>query len=192
MLQEHESDEPIIVQGEREKQINKHSGKVGRCDGQRLGGVDNRSHRCRHREVDLYGLDFRVVLNGILAKLTPNTRLLEATERYVVVDEVVAVNPDGSGMQSIGGLKGLGDVFGEDCSSEAVHRVIGEFQQVILVVELGHDDNRAEDLLFDDPHLRFDISEDRRLNEETVASMTLATEVKGSTLLFADGDVVHD
>lgn len=42
------------------------------------------------------GLDLGVVLQGVRAELTANTRLLVATKRSLVGDQVVIVDPDGT------------------------------------------------------------------------------------------------
>lgn len=68
-------------------------------------------------------------------------RTLEPAERYVEVDDVVAVDPDGTGVQRVSGGDRLLDVLCEDSCSETVHGVVRKVDQVILVVELGDDDD---------------------------------------------------
>lgn len=46
----------------------------------------------------MHRLDLGVVLQGVGAELAADTGLLEATERCLVGDQVVAVDPDGTVM----------------------------------------------------------------------------------------------
>ena len=64
------------------------------------------------------GLDLGVVLQGVRAELTAKTGLLEATEGSLVGDHVVAVNPNGTGLDGVGNTDGSVDVLGVDTGSE--------------------------------------------------------------------------
>ena len=64
------------------------------------------------------GLDLGVVLQGVGTELTAQTGLLEATEGSLVGDHVVAVDPDGTGLESVGHTDGSVDVLGVDTGSE--------------------------------------------------------------------------
>lgn len=52
------------------------------------------------------------------------------------------------------------DVLREDGRSKTVDRVVGGFNNLVLVLELCHDDDWTEDLLLDDLHVGGDVSED--------------------------------
>lgn len=68
----------------------------------------------------MHSLDLGVVLEGVGAQFTANTRLLEATEGSLVVDHVVAVDPDGSSPESVGDGDGSVNVLGVDGGSKTV------------------------------------------------------------------------
>ena len=50
---------------------------------------------------DADGLVLDVVLKSVLAELTAETRLLVATEWKLVVESIVGVDPDGTGLEGI-------------------------------------------------------------------------------------------
>lgn len=64
------------------------------------------------------GLDLGVVLQGVRAQLAANTGLLEPTKGSLVGDHVVVVDPDGTGLESVGDTDGRVDVLGVDTGSE--------------------------------------------------------------------------
>jgi hypothetical protein len=66
----------------------------------------------------VHGLDLGVVIQGVRAELTAETGLLEATEGSLVRDHVVAVDPDGTGLESVGHADGSVDVLGVNSGSE--------------------------------------------------------------------------
>jgi hypothetical protein len=102
-------------------------------------------------------LDLGVVGEGVLAALATKTGLLEATEGHLGVELVVAVDPDGAGLELVGDGDGAGDVLGEDGGGEAVEAVVGLAEDVGFVGELGDDDDGAEDLLLHDPCIRLNV-----------------------------------
>lgn len=59
-------------------------------------------------------LDSGVVVQGVLAELATDSGLLVASEGNLGVELVVAVHPDGSGVELVGGGDGTADVPGED------------------------------------------------------------------------------
>lgn len=104
-------------------------------------------------------LDVGVVRQGVLAELSADTGLAEATEGHVVVELVVAVDPDGTGVESVGDVESALRVLGEDGGGKAVDGVVGNSDDVVLVLELGDDDDWAEDLFLDDLGVRADVGE---------------------------------
>lgn len=64
------------------------------------------------------GLNLGVVLQGVRSQLAADTGLLEATERSLVGDQVVVVDPDGTGTESVGHTDGGVDVLGVNTSSK--------------------------------------------------------------------------
>src|SRR5215469_1393289 len=78
-------------------------------------------------------LDLGVVLQDFVSHLAAPARLLVATERERRVEDVVAVDPDGSGAQLRGDRVGLADVAGPDPRGKSVVRVVGHPDQVVEV-----------------------------------------------------------
>lgn len=66
----------------------------------------------------MHRLDLGVVLQGVGAQLTAKTGGLETTEGSLVRDQVVAVDPDGTGLQGVGDTDGGVDVLGVDGSGK--------------------------------------------------------------------------
>lgn len=64
------------------------------------------------------GLDLGVVLQGVRSQLAADTGLLETTKRSLVGNHVVVVDPDGTGLESVGHTDGSVDVLGVDTGSE--------------------------------------------------------------------------
>ena len=85
-------------------------------------------------------LDIGVVGKSVLSEFSADTRLLEASERYVGVELVVAVDPDGTGLQLVGDAEGMRDIAREDSGGETVDRVVGDLDQVSLVLPACDDD----------------------------------------------------
>src|SRR6202046_3680161 len=148
--------------------------------------------RVGHEQV----LRLLVVVEHHLVVLAADTGLLVATERSVRRVGVVAVRPDPPGLDVAAGPVGGVGVTGPDTGAEAVQRVVGGLDGVVVVVELGHRDHRAEDLLLEDPHLVVAL-EDRRLDVEAARQLAielglLATGEDLRALLLGDVDVGQD
>ena len=131
-----------------------------------------------------------------LVVLAPDAGLLVAAERGVRRVLVVAVRPDPAGLDLATGPVGLRTVARPDAGAEPVEGVVGDLERVVLVVEAGHRDDRAEDLLLEDPH-RVVALEDRRL--DVVAAGQVAAELGPraagehlGALLAADVEVGQD
>lgn len=65
-----------------------------------IGKTTDRLRRLREEsvaQVDAHHLDLGVVVESVRAQLAAQTGLLVATERALVVEEVVVVDPDGTG-----------------------------------------------------------------------------------------------
>src|SRR6185312_12710754 len=130
----------------------------------------------RHR------LDFGVGLEGLVAHLTAPAGLLVPAERQGRVEDVVAVDPDGPGAELLRQGVGLGDVPGPDPGPEAVAGVVRLGGDLVQAAErLGHDD-RAEDLLADDLHVRAGVGDDGGLDEVTLIAEAPAAGDRGGAL----------
>ena len=104
----------------------------------------------------------------------------------------VAVDPDSTGLESVGDSDGGVDVGGVDSSGKAVRGVVGKANDLLLILELGDGADGAEDLLLHDLHVGLDISEDGGLDEVTLVAVALTTSDNGGTLLLTGVDVAHD
>ena len=116
-------------------------------------------------------------MKSILAKFPTDTTLLEATERYVRMKLVGAVDPCSSGFQLVRSLDGPVDVLREYSGGQSVHGVVGLLDNVCLISELDDDADGTEDLLLYDPHVGSGVGEDSRGDEVTLRSVTLASSV---------------
>lgn len=146
-------------------------------------------------------LDVGVVGKSVLAKLSSDTALLKASKRYlssklatiqnngksmyIVVELVIAINPYGASLQLVGNVECSADVSGEDCSGQTVDGVVCDSQEILLVGELGDDDDRAEDLLLDDLGVGVDVFEDcgSRKNSDKFSSGTELDSLDKVTLV---------
>ena len=88
----------------------------------------------------------------------------------------------------------LGHVAGPQPGRQPVRRVVGDAQGLRLVVELGHGQDRPEDLLARDPPAVVDPVEDGRLDVEPAGLLAhaLAAADDARALLRAEPDVAED
>lgn len=105
------------------------------------------------------------------------------------MEHVVAVNPDGSGLESVGHLESSVEVASVDSSCKTVGSAVADTDCIFLGLELGDRADGSEDLLLHDLHLLVDVGEDRRLNEVTLITLTLATDLDLGSLLLTILDV---
>ncbi len=77
--------------------------------------------------------------------------LVAAGRQDVVARAAVAVDPDGSGLESSRQPQGARKVAGEEAGGKPVGRVIGERERFLLVGEGLHGEHRAEDFLGHSP-----------------------------------------
>ena len=143
-------------------------------------------------QLDGNGLVLCVVCEGCLAEFSSNTAFLVPTERKLVMKHVITVHPDSSGLQSVGNADGSVEVLGVDGGSETVSGIVGKVNDLRLVLELGNSADRAEDLLLHDLHVGADVGEDSGLDEVTLVTQALTTDLDGSTLVLTGLDVAHD
>src|SRR5664279_5449221 len=78
---------------------------------------------------------------------------LVTTERRTRRVGVVAVRPDPAGLDLAAHLVGPVPVAGPDPGAQAVEGVVGDRQRLLVVLEGGDRQHRAEDLLLEHPHL---------------------------------------
>src|SRR5262245_30883696 len=88
-----------------------------------------------------------------MSHLTAPTRLLVATERQCCIEDIVAVDPDGARFQLTCQGMGLAEITGPNPGCQAVDRVIGRPDKIIIQFLKGNGRNHwAENLFLNDLH----------------------------------------
>src|SRR5262249_13082076 len=138
-------------------------------------------------------LDLRVFLEGVVAALAAEARLLVAAEGEARVVEVVGVDPDRARLQRLRRAQRLLGVSRPDTGRDAVDRRVADRDGIGLVLERERREDRPEDLLARDRHLRRHAVEDRRLEEGAPAADRdgIAARDEPRALLFAALDVAR-
>jgi hypothetical protein len=93
------------------------------------------------------------VVEHHLVVLAPDAGRLVAAEGRVRRVVVVAVGPYAPGLDRAAHAEGARAVAGPHAGAKAVERVVGDLQRLGLVLERGHREHRAEDLLLEDAHV---------------------------------------
>lgn len=104
------------------------------------------------RQVDADRLSLCVVRQRRLTQLTANTGLLVTTERQLVVEGVVGVDPHSSRLEAVRDLDGSGQVSSVNGRGQTESCVVSDPDSVIQGLKLGNGGDRAEDLLLHDLH----------------------------------------
>src|SRR3954463_13542630 len=99
--------------------------------------------RLAHRHSD--GFYFRVIAQRVFAEFAADAGHFEAAEGGGGVEDVVAVDPDGAGLELGGHAVGLADVAGPDGGGEAVHAAVAALDDVVDVLERDDGHDGAED-----------------------------------------------
>src|SRR5918997_3786993 len=144
-----------------------------------------------------HGLHLGVLEHRVGAHRPAEAAALVAAER--AADDPGAqgrVDRDLAGLQAPGELDRLAHVAGPDRGDQAVVGAVGDLEGLVVVVHRGDPEDRAEDLLLVDPHVRADVVEQGRLHEvaalELVAGRAAATEDEVGALFLADLHVLED
>src|SRR6185369_8996390 len=98
-------------------------------------------------EVEPGRLELGVAVEGVEALVPTEARLLVATEGDGDVGRVEGVDPDDPGPDPARQPMRPVDVARPQAGGEAVRRVVGDGDRLVFVLELGHRQDRAEDLL---------------------------------------------
>ena len=98
-------------------------------------------------------LGLRVVLEHHQVILPADARDLVAPERRSSRVQVIAVRPHPAGLDRPPHAIRQVAVAGPHAGSQSVERVVGDPQRIGLVLEGGHREHGAEDLLLEDPHV---------------------------------------
>src|SRR5664280_482259 len=141
-------------------------------------------------------LGLGVVLEHHLVVLAPHAGDLVAAERRTGRIEVVAVGPHAPGLDGPAHAVGAGAVARPHAGAQTVERVVGDRQRLGIVLERGHGEHGAEDLLLEDPHPIVTLEHRRlevvALGELAAQDIPLAADEALRALLEADVDVPGD
>src|SRR5512146_2704669 len=94
-------------------------------------------------------------------------------------------------VESFAGLSQVLRIAREDCSGQAVLRVVGELERMLEVFRPRNSQNRPEYLLLENTSLGINIRNDRGWNE-VAASLLRLTAYHHSAFLLADVNVLQD
>src|SRR5687768_1107012 len=145
--------------------------------------------------VDDDRLDLGEEIQSVRAFFPAPSALFHAAPRAGIVEGVVAIHPDGAGVESGGSLMGFADVFGPDAGGEAEGCVVSFFDGVGKVFEGESADDGAEDLFAGDAHVAGDVSEDGGFDEVAFGEVTVGGFSAGEGFGFgfvAEADVLED
>lgn len=144
-------------------------------------------------ETDGNRLFLGIVVEYRFTHLAAPAGLLVAAERQGRVEDVVAVDPHGSGLQPGGEFMRLADIVGPDAGGETIDRVVGLFHQfVVHFLERHGGNDRSEDLFINDAHAGPGVGQHRRFDKVTAAFALPATGQRLGTLLVAGLQVLVD
>lgn len=105
---------------------------------------------------------------------------------------IFTVNPDGTGLEGVADTDSRVEVVGVDGGGEAIGAIVGEVDDLLLGLELGHGADGAEDLLAHDLHVRGHAAEDGGLDEVALVAVAAAARLERGAVLLAVLDVAHD
>ena len=104
----------------------------------------------------------------------------------------LTVDPDGTSLEGVANTDGSSQVLGVNGRGQAVGAIVCELDGLGLILKLGDGTDRAEDLLLHDLHIGFDIAKDSGLDEITLVTVALTTDLDCRTFVLAGLDVTHD
>lgn len=113
-------------------------------------------------------LGLQIVVQTVFAQFATNAGVLVATEGCLRQDGIIAIDPNGAGIDAIGKLHGLVDVVGDDAGGEAVLHIVGTLNHLIDGAELEDGLNGSKDL-----------------KEQDMSTLAEVTECVGSTSSWA-------
>src|SRR5262249_37048025 len=117
--------------------------------------------RARPALGELERLDLEELLESPAPQLPSPTRLLVPAERRHGVEAAHAAHVDLTGAQAAGDPLGPAAIAGEDGPVQAVGRVVGDADGVVLVVAGDDRHDGPEDLVDRNGHVVVDVGEDR-------------------------------
>jgi len=144
----------------------------------------------RHVEAD--GFVLEVVLETVLAELSADAGLLEATERSLLADRPESVDKDLASLNLLGGNVSGVPAFSVDGTGEAIVGVVGNRDALFDGLELDDVEHGSKDFLSALAHAVVSVGENGGLNEESISVNSFASDDKFSAGLLADVNVAHD
>src|SRR3954447_11519761 len=113
--------------------------------------------------VYIHRLPLRVRIERLQSELASDAAAFHAAERFFEMHARSGVDGEITGFDGAGDTHRAGDVARPDRARQAVHRIVRQLDGLRFVAERHHRDDRPEDLLAHDRHLRLHIDEHRRL-----------------------------
>jgi len=144
------------------------------------------------RSLDDDGLVLQVVLEGGLSQLSADSGVLESSEGGVGIEDVVAVDVDGSGSQAVGQLLVELDALSDHSGSQSVLGLVGSSDHLIVVRELDDRHHGSEDLLLVDLHVLLHSGEHGGFNKESLVSPSLSSNHALGAISLSALNVVED
>src|SRR5678810_221021 len=120
-------------------------------------------------EVDVHLFGFEIFLDAKLAKFAAEARLFVASPGSLYVRRLHVVDPDDARTDRLHHSHGLVDVTRPHRGGEAIRRVVGDAQRVLLVVERDHRADRAENFFAGNPRVVVHVVEDGWFDIEPLA-----------------------
>lgn len=113
----------------------------------------------------MHGLRVRIPSQSSFSKLSTNPTLLHATKRHPEVAIIARVDPYHASLQLPRNAMRTLDVLRENSRTQAIDRIVGHLDRLLLGLEGGNDDEGPKDLLFVDIHLRLNVRENGGLDK---------------------------
>src|SRR5216683_1953650 len=131
------------------------------------------SCQCSNSRAHRLGLG--VVVEDLVAHFAAPAGLLVTAEGEGCVENVVAVDPHGSGGDLVGHAVGFADVARPDAGGEAVHVVVGAGHKPGGIGERHGHHHGTKDLFLHDLHVIIGVDQHRRLDKISFAGGFVAT-----------------
>lgn len=117
----------------------------------------------------MHSLRVRIPSQPRLSELPTNSTLLHASKRHSEIRVIARVDPYHARLQLPRNTMRALDILRENSRAQAVDRVVGHLDSLLLGLERCDDHEGSEDLLFVDVHLGLDIREDSGLDEVSLS-----------------------
>lgn len=142
--------------------------------------------------MNAHRFDLSIVFKRIRTQLSADTRFLVSTKGCLVVGHVVLVDPDCAGLEGVGDADRSVEVVGVNTSCQTVGGVVGELENLLLVLEFLDCADRSKDFFLDNLHLVVDVGEDGGLDVVALVTESLTSDDDLGTGLLALVNVSHD